>query len=579
MLRILLPITLMVLALLPTCLGLTIDERGLMVGYTSTNLLPLLENSSLEFQLGEELWARAVGGEVEVALKSPRGLESIHEIKPSELALLKTFNEESDVGIWILEIINDGSMHIVVKDPEKTPSYVGYRISEKYLVAELEGSPNAVFIEVEGLGRYPLIAGEDNWLNLSILLGEHFEAKLGKEIMTDVLLENSIVYEGFLRGSAYRLEIEPLMVRTMARVEDTFLHIHLPAVHEPDTEGIIPLRPGKAIIRIWLNETHAVSRPAYILDKRFIDLVKMPVDRIVFIPLRDALNRSIKVVKADGEKAKSLELTPPLALLRIQDQYGNQVANVSIITSTPVSIVNNTAYILLRRNESLPASPSPSLKAPIRVYVNGFEASSITISLISGKAYNLTISLRRLTLEIIPQDGELPKNLKLRINGTTFKHENGTCSYLLPPGEYVIEATAPGLRGSANVNLSENSKVKIILKKVTRLEDALRISAIAELACALILAYINYRDKKICKRQLKLEYRRTRIPEIEGRTEEARQRSRRITHRLGLHDILGLGRVLLQNLHKSRREGAKRSSQKDGIRGHGKAVKTRPDEG
>jgi len=164
-----------------------------------------------------------------------------------------------------------------------------------------------------------------------------------------------------------------------------------------------------------------------------------------------------------------------------------------------VSIIDNTAYMLLRRNESIPAPPSPPLKAPVRVYVNGFETSSITINLMSGKAYNLTISLRRLIVEIIPWDDELPKGLELRINGTIFNHENGTCSYLLPPGEYLIEATAPGLRGSVSVNLSEDSRVKIILRKVTRLEDALKISAIAELACVLMLAYINYRDRRSVK--------------------------------------------------------------------------------
>jgi hypothetical protein len=155
--------------------------------------------------------------------------------------------------------------------------------------------------------------------------------------------------------------------------------------------------------------------------------------------------------------------------------------------------------MLLRQNESIPAPPSPPLKAPIRVYVNGFEAGSPIVNLMSGKAYNLTISLRRLTVEIISQDGELPKDLELRINGTVFKHENGTCSYLLPPGEYVIEATAPGLRGSASVNLSEDSRVKIILKKVTRPEDVLRISAIMELACVFILASMSHRYRRSIK--------------------------------------------------------------------------------
>jgi hypothetical protein len=155
--------------------------------------------------------------------------------------------------------------------------------------------------------------------------------------------------------------------------------------------------------------------------------------------------------------------------------------------------------MLLRQDESIPAPPIFPLKIPVRVYVNGFEASSPIVSLVRGGAYDLTISLRRLTIEIVSQDGELPKNLELRINGTTFKHENGTCSYLLPPGRYTIEATAPGLRGSTIVGLSEDSKVKIVLEKVIRLEDVLKISAIAELICVPVLALMNYKDARFGK--------------------------------------------------------------------------------
>jgi hypothetical protein len=103
-------------------------------------------------------------------------------------------------------------------------------------------------------------------------------------------------------------------------------------------------------------------------------------------------------------------------------------------------------------------------------------------------------------VEIVPQDGELPKDLELRINGAVFKHENSTCSYLLPPGEYVIEAMAPGLKGSAKVNLSEDSKVKVILKWIMRLENALRVSAVAELACIFILAYMSYKGGRSVNR-------------------------------------------------------------------------------
>lgn len=200
MFRILLPIILVMFTLIPAYPSLTMDERGLMVGYTGTSPLPFLENGTLEFQLGERLWARAVGGEVEVILRSPGGLEDIHRLRPGELTLLKTFSEESDVGVWTLEVVDDGLMYLVVRDPGKAPLYVRYRIGEKYFSAQLDGPPDAVFIGVEDAGRYLLIAGEDNWLNLSALLGEQLGASLRGEVMVDILSDGSIIYEGSLGG-------------------------------------------------------------------------------------------------------------------------------------------------------------------------------------------------------------------------------------------------------------------------------------------------------------------------------------------------------------------------------------------
>lgn len=494
MLKVLLPIAL--IALIISSHPGSMDYGILMMGYTDTKFLPFLDNGLLKLQLGEKLWIRAVGGDVEFILRSPKGSEEAYKLSAGESKLLKKFSDEHDVGNWTLEIVNRGSMHLLVKNPENEPLTIRYRFGRSDLVAELDGSPNAVFVGVEGLERYLLVAGGNNKLNLSTLLERTLADHLTGELIVDILMEDYIIYSGFLEGSTYQVEIEPLTSRITGKIVNETFHVNIPSLHEVGTGGIIPLRPGKAVLRIWLNETNSFSKPAYILDKRFTQFVGTKADRIAPVTLSNVLNHPLRILKASDEYIKAVELTLPIALIRVQDLHGSPLTNISILADNPLSIVNDAAYVLLRKIESIPALPRNPVRTLIKVYVNGFEAKSLTMDLMDGMIYNVTLNLNRLTVEINPQDGELPKDLNLMINGTSFKHENGLCSYLLPPGEYLIEAKASGLGGSVRINLSGDSTVKLRLRKITSLEDALKISAALELVCVFFLACMNYKRHK-----------------------------------------------------------------------------------
>ncbi|MCX8187883.1 MAG: hypothetical protein N3F65_04655 [Nitrososphaeria archaeon] len=471
-------------------------DRGLILGYTNNVFLPFLSNSTLEFQLGEELWARAIGAGAEVILRSPKGLEEVHELHAGELKLLKKFERESDIGRWSLELVNEGVMHLVVMNPEAEPLMIRYDMSGSNVLMRLEGSPNAVFIDEEGLDRLLLIAGEANKLNSSHVLGENITDDYWGEVVLEVLSENQIPYEGSLDDVSYHVEYDPLIMKAVTKLENGSFYVNIPGIHEVGVGGLLPLRVGGAVLRMWLNESHRIIKQVYIVDDRFAEFGGIMADRMVSIPLIHVLNKSIKVLGAFDDEIEIIELTIPIAQIMVLDTCGNPLTNASIVANNPIKMLNGTAYILLRDEEDLPAFLNYSITSPIVVYVNGFRADSFEMDLRSGGTYNITLMLNRLTVRVLPPGNELPKDLILTINGTSFKHENGSCSYLLPPNDYLIEAKARGFLGTAKINLSRDLTVELKLQKTMSLEDFLKISAAIELAFLALLAYLNYRSMK-----------------------------------------------------------------------------------
>ena len=486
-------LTILILLIFLLNLNFTHAET-LMLGYSNQTFLPFLDNSSLDFQLGEELWVKAIGDNMRLILRSPSGIKEVYVINADKPILLKKFGNKSDKGIWYLESANNRSMKLIVRDPDALSPVIRYGLAGSNFLVQINGPPSVILINAEGLGRHLLIAGETNRLelNVSSFAKEYGGSGFPSMVMIDALSENSIVYRGLLEGSTYKVNIEPLGAKVAAEVHMGSLYFNLPSLHEVGAGGFIPIRPGEASLRIWLNETHSIIVPAYILDSRFNQFAGALVDRIARIPLND-LNRSLEVLTFSEERVDVIKLTPPVALIRPLDPHGNLLTNVSIVAENPTIVINGTAYILLRRSESIPPSQSRHLNTLIKVYVNGFEADSLLMNLENSKAYNITLNLKRLTLEVEYPSNKLLEGLRLTINGTSFAHDDGKCSYLLPPGEYVIIAKAGEYEGSAKMNLLNDSTIKLKLRRIMQLEDVLKITAAAELLSILVLLYVNYR--------------------------------------------------------------------------------------
>ncbi|MEM4498234.1 MAG: hypothetical protein QW692_05360, partial [Nitrososphaerota archaeon] len=382
-----------------------------MVGYSDFKYLPFLSNGSLEFQPGEGLWVKTVGRDTTLILRSPDGLHEVHMLRPGESKLLKTFSGESDVGDWVLEIADGESMILIVRDPDDEPLTISYSISGSNLVARLRGSPSAIFMDTNKGERFILIAGWSNRLNADLLFGGDFEGDLPAEIIIDVLLKEDLIYEGYLEGIPYRGRFEPIVARVKAQMINGSYHVHLPEIHEVGANGIMPLRLGEAILRLWLNESCSLMRPVYILDRRFREFAGTNADRVVTIPLSNILNQSLRILRADDRGLEFIDLNPPVALVRILGSRATPLTNISMMASSPAAVINGTAYILLSESEDVPAYPRSSVRTSIKIYVNGFLAESHDVNLLRGGIYNLSLNLKRLTLEIIPPDKEVLKKV------------------------------------------------------------------------------------------------------------------------------------------------------------------------
>jgi len=485
-----------------------IGEDGLMIGYSNLKLLPFLDGGVLEFQLGESLWVRSMS-EAELILRSPNGLNELYRLREGELKLIKTFKERSEIGNWTLKTRDNRSMRLIVKDPTSAPPTIRYDLHGLNLVAELKGSPNAVFIGLEGLRRYLLVAGRINRLNLNasememanILFLTTIDGDLivsfYKELVADLILEDKLIYKGILGGADYRVEIEPLVARTVSRMDEESFKVEIPKLHEIGAGGVIPLRVGEAVLRLWINETKSITQPIYVLGETFENFSGMIVDRRISIHLSNAMNRSLRILGMIGEEVRVIELKPPLALLRIRDLDERPLTNITIVAEgKPAKVINDTAYILLRTGEEIPPSSRDPIETSVKVYVNGFEAYSSRMYLGDGEAQDLPLRLHRITIEIQAPSEEILEDLILKVDGKIFEHEDGKCSYLLPPGDYLIEVKAPGYEGSMKISLPEDSRVGIKLRRVMTLDDLLKISAAIELACIVALLYMNLKGER-----------------------------------------------------------------------------------
>ena len=459
----------------------------LMIGYSSFNLLPFVDDGVLEFQIGESLWAISLGGDSHITLISPKGSESTITVR-EEPMLLKVFGEDSPKGTWILRT-SKGELQILLRDPNDESPWIKYRFSGENLVAEIFNGSGAVFLNPSNSNMILMIAGIRNniQLNSSIPDGEY---------AGDIIYPKKFIYQGFLDGASYRFESESIVGRILVRIKGGNASLILPELHSVGAGGLLPLRIGEALMRIRLNETENIYSPIYILDGRFRNFMGKSVSRSIIMPLRNLLNQSVNILLATEEDVKTIELKPPISILRFYDPSHGALSNLTIHVENMLSTtLGDTSYILLKQIEPLPRKSLHPTRGVVDIFVNGFKVGVIGVSLKAGEVAEIPIKLHKLSITVVDRDGEILKNGKLRINGRSMEIMDGKCSYLLPPGIYRLEVEAAELRGSTTIQLSSDTSVKLKLHRIYDVDELLRFIAIVEMfiTAALIILYIVLR--------------------------------------------------------------------------------------
>ena len=450
-----------------------------MIGYSSFNLIPFVDNGVLELQVGESLWAISLEGDSHVTLISPTGDESTIIVR-GEPGLLKMFEEDSPKGTWILRT-SKGELQILLRDPNDESPWIEYGFSGENLVIKIFNGSNAVFLNPSSSKRILMIAGIRNniRLNCSIPDGEY---------AADIIYPKKFIYQGSLDGASYRFESESIVGRILVEIKNGNASLTLPALHSVGAGGLLPLRIGEAFIRLRLNETRSIYSPIYILDGRFRDFMGKYVSRSMIISLRDLLNRSVNVLLMTKKGVKVIELKPPISILRFYDPKHGALSNLTIHVENMLSTtLDDTSYILLKRMEPLPRMPLHPVRGVVDIFVNGFKVDVLGVSLKAGDVTEIPIKLHKLSVELIGQDGKILKSGKLKINGRSMEIRDGKCSYLLPPGTYRLEGEATRLRGSTTIQLFSDTSVELRLHRVYDIDEALRLIAIAEILITVIL--------------------------------------------------------------------------------------------
>jgi len=478
-------------ALLLTTYPPAIGDR-LMVGYSSFSFLPFLDGGLLEFQVGESLWAVSLGGSSQATLISPRGDELVEVIGASP-KLLKTFDDRSQTGRWILKT-KLGELHILLRDPDHEMPLIRYEFSGKKLVVRLFNGSRAVFLRPSSSKRILVIAGVNNSIrvNKSIPNGEY---------AGDILAPKRFVYRGVAEGVPYRFESESLIGRILVKVRDGMASLTLPKLHSVGAGGLLPLRVGEALLRLRLGRGNSLTEPIYVLDEKFKDFMGEAVSRSEEIPLTKISNTSLNVLLFSNGDVKVVELRPPISILRFYDPDHGSLSNLTIrVENLPSKTLGDTSYILLREVEPIQTTSHPIL-GTIDVFVNGFKAKVFGLSLEEGKM-EIPLRLHKLSVMLVDQSGEVLRSGRLRVNGRWMRIENGSCSYLLPAGVYRLEAVSGKLSGSATINLSSDTLVKLRLHRIYDIDDMLTLTAIIELITLLALVLI-YAILRISEQRIK----------------------------------------------------------------------------
>ncbi len=452
----------------------------LLVGYSGFYLLPFLDGAALDFEPSESLWILATASETYIKLTSPKGEVISRVVKPGKPVVVKEFAETDPEGEWVLESPLHGRMRIILHKPGGE-AWISYRFLGRNMISSIEGDGEQVFPSDEG--RILIISGISQSIPVK---GEAFE----------LLYPKKLTLWGNIMLSNYTLNVEPLAARIIGeRVDADHVVINVPRIHEVGPGGVLPVRIGEAILRD--SEGNEIN--VYILDERFKNFTGLKVSRILRILIPESIASYIPIIMPDPkspEKIVSFQINPPVSAIRLT-YNGNPISNITVDSEDIQSkVINSTVYFILKERERIGEAIRRGNivgSAVITVKINGFQAMSRIIGLRSGEVQELELTLRKMDIVVIAPDDLQPS---LRINGRPMSLESNKASYLLPPGEYLLEAFADGYYSSVEVSLQDDVKVVLELFRRPGLNDYLRFAAAVQFSVLILLSVLHYRMRK-----------------------------------------------------------------------------------
>jgi|GEM_PF-1562637 len=489
------------------------DDASIIVGYSKSYMLPLLEGGSLYFEKGEELWAMTLDKPTVLRLISPTGKVTEHYIEPLKQILVKSFTEDDEEGQWILKSEKYNLMiELSSRKKLEDNTRLNYRISGGKLIIETANKDQDVFIiDVED-GGFLIPAGIE--VDMKPLYFNRTNTQLYTDVVMDLVYPGEFSYSGKLLDRPYSITMEPLAARIVGKLREDTLTVVIPNLHKVGAGGIIPVREGEAILKIRyvsimqngsslqvLNYTSQIEQvKVYIVDEIFNEWAGRNVAKSFSINIEEALNKTIKVIARSRQGVDISYAFIPLASVVLYEPRLNKIiGNISIIVEGhQVTVINDRGYILLTDGES--ALPIPvnrsSTELTLHAYVNNFKAYNGKIKINRGETYFIPVELRNLKVSIFFPNGTPAYTGILKINDSRMNIINGSASYLLPPGKYMIEFNNNEWSGIATVNLLEDTSIEINLSRNPTMLDVLKILAALESTTIILLIYLSNKAKK-----------------------------------------------------------------------------------
>jgi len=490
------------------------DMASIIVGYSKSYMFPLLDGGRLYFEKGEELWAMTLDKPAVLTLTSPTGIATQYYLEPFKQTLIKLFTEDDEEGQWILSS-ESYSLTIELSSKKKLEdgTRLNYRISREKLTIETANKDQDVFIiDVED-GGFLTPAGIEVDINLPNLRGEN--EQIYASVVMDLVYPGEFSYSGKLFDRPYSITMEPLAARIIGKLRRDTLTLVIPGLHEVGAGGVIPVREGEALLKIryvsaeqdkfslkTLNYTSRLEQvKVYIVDGIFNEWAGRSVAKSFSIDIEDALNKTIRVIaRSGGGVTISYALIPLASIIFYEPRLNKIIENISmIVEGHQATIVNGRGYILLSDSESaLPILVrEDSTELQLHAFINNFKIYDGKVKVSRGETYFIPIELRSLKVNIFFPNGTPVYGGVLRVNGSRMDIINGSASYLLPVGRYLIEFNSNEWFGRATIDLLEDTTLRINLTRYPRILDALKTIAGLESITLTFLSFLVIRLRRI----------------------------------------------------------------------------------